>query len=332
MEKETATQGLATEYSPSDMDLLLRQMKDIPTHPDGRASLADLYSKHYELEMKYGFTKEVIYTIPIAARGNSVNVPVFCYISPQSEGADALVVMTGIHGEEPAPPNAVFRQIDEIRQLGAAISLCIMPMCNPAGYYRNWRFHDRPFSLERRNVTDARHLLSDWAHQDRPMLAAPQMEISGRFSQFFLGLNIRFPVRLFFDLHEDATLTEGYIYSHGYLGERDPVARSCAQLLLDNGVKLKMNGGTRFSKEVIYHGLVSDQNGSPVRDGSIDHLAAAPCIFEYGKLVQKHAAHTSIVAETPTAGTITLDERIRAHEAIIKNLRNFWDVVESKIR
>lgn len=330
MENETAPQGSTTEYSSAGMDILLRRMKDISIYPDGRAPLADLYSKHYELEMKYGFTKEVIYTIPIAGRKKPVAVPVFCYISPHAEGSDALVVMTGIHGEEPAPPNAVARQIDEIGQLGATIPLCVMPLCNPAGYYRNWRFHDRPLSLERRNVTDARHLLSDWVHEDRPMLAAPQTEISGRFSQFFLDLNIRFPVRLFFDLHEDTAFTEGYIYSHGYLGERDPVACACAQALLDNGVKLKMTGRTRFSKEVIHDGLVSDQNGNPVRDGSIDHLAAAPYIFKNGKLVQKHAAHTSIVAETPTAGTITFDERIRAHEAIIKNLRNFWAMVEAK--
>ena len=327
MKSEILAQGHPTEYSSIGMDILFEQMKDIKTHPDGRTSLVDLYRRHYELETKYGFKKEVIYTIQIDARSKHIAVPVFCYISPHPEGTDSLTLMTGIHGEEPGPPNAVANQIDEIGRLGQKMTLTIMPLLNPAGYYRNWRFHDMPFSLKRRNVTDSRHLLPDSSDPSKSMLAYPQSKISDRFTRYFLDLNRRYPIRLFFDLHEDAKLIEGYLYSQGQLVEHDPVAIECAQILVDNGVKLKMDGETRFPGEVVRNGLVFDQNGGPVQDGSIDQLAAAHFVFKKGLLVPNHAAHTAIVPETPTIGGITFDERVRAHETIIKNLPHFWDLM-----
>lgn len=312
------------QYSPANIDAFLERFNRIETFSDGRIPLGELYRKHLELETKYGFKKEVIYTIDIEENGERIAVPVFCFIAPHREGKESLWILAGIHGEEPAGPNAVYHEIDALGKLGQEIPLIIMPLLNPAGYYRNWRFHDMPFSLDRRNVTDSRHLLPDSDHPTKPMIDMPISEISDTFTRYFLALNERYPIRLFFDLHEDAKLMEGYIYSQGVMAENDPLAIECARILVGSGVKLKKEGTTRFPGEVIKEGVVFDEKGGPVQDGSIDQLAAAPEIFQGGRIVPKHAAKTAIVPETPTIGGNTLDDRILAHESILINLPHLW--------
>lgn len=299
----------------------MEELKTVPIFPDGRAALLDLYEKYRELEEKFGWTSEIIYSIRI----ENVEVPVYCFLSPKR--GKSLWLLTGIHGEEPAGPNAVFRQIDLIGKLGQTIPMVVMPLLNPAGYYRNWRFHNVERSLERLNVTDCRHLVDDPKNPGKPVLEKPVHEIADIFTKYVLELLKSYPPLVYFDLHEDELLPEGYVYSQGSMEAHDPVAVKTVELLVSEGMPLKMSGATRFAGEKITNGIVTDGAGKRVRDGSIDEfMANETYIDEQGRVESKPFARTSIVPETSASGKLTLEDRIRAQEAIVKNLGELWQM------
>lgn len=305
---------------------MFEQLKQIDTYNDGRAPLYDLYKEHLKLVENYGWKSELLYSIKIKTAKGEVDVPVYCFLSPK-EG-QSIWLLTGIHGEEPAGPNAVARQIDLIGKLGQTIPMVLMPMLNPAGYYRNWRYHHIETSMERLNVTDCRHLTPDPKDPSKPRIKKPVHEIANTVTKYILELLKKYPPVLFFDLHEDE-LIEGYIYSQGYLSANDPVGAKVVKILVENGMPLKMSGSTRFDGEKIINGLVVDENGKRICDGSVDEFIANEKYFnEQGVLVSKPYAKTSIVVETPSNGALSLDNRVKAHESIITNLGVLWELVK----
>jgi len=301
---------------------IVEELQKIEIYQDGRSSLADLYSKFLMLEEKYGWHKEIVYSIKINSGEIEVEIPVFSFLSPTP--GKSLWVLTGIHGEEPAGPNAVARQIDRLGSLGQTIPMVVMPLLNPAGYYKNWRFHHVERSLERLNVTDCRHLIGSVGNPRKAILDNPVHEIADISTKYILKLLNSYPPLVFFDLHEDELLSEGYVYSQGILDSRDPVAAKTVEFLVKSGVPLKMSGQTRFPGERIIDGLVTDEVGGRVRDGSIDEFIANDEYFDEGKIVSKPQAKTSIVTESPAAGSLTLEDRIRAQESILTHLEELW--------
>ena len=86
-----------------------------------------------------------------------------------------------------------------------------------------------------------------------------------------------------------------------------------------------MKGRTRF-EELIREGVVVDENGQPVKDGSIDELLAAEKIIIAGEVVAKPGALTVLVIETPITN-VPLARRIEAHSSVIKRLPSLWTFV-----
>ncbi len=297
----------------------MEELKNIPIYKDGRATLYDLYEGFEDLMRKFGWEKEIIYKIKI----EGVEVPVYSFLSPVQ--GKSFWLLTGIHGEEPSGPNAVYRNINSIGELGRTIPMVIMPLLNPAGYYRNWRFHDVERSIERLNVTDCRHLIARTDDPTKPILDKPIHEIADTFTKYVLDLLKRYPPLVYFDLHEDELLTGGYVYSQGELEGNDPVAQKTVELLVSEKMPLKMSGPTRFAGEIITDGLVTDPDGKRVRDGSIDEFIANETYFDEDRnIVGKPFARTSIVTETPAGEGFSLEDRIRAQEAIVKHLSELW--------
>src|SRR5258706_8077361 len=305
---------------------ILKALLKLSVYPDGRASLHDLYKKHFELQRIYGWKKEIIYSIVIRRpQKKNIIVPVFCYISPAS--GPSIWLLSGIHGEEPAGPNAIYKQIDSIGNLGRKIPMALMPLLNPVGYRKNCRFFRKNKGLNRLklNVTDCRHLTPDPHHPNIPYITKPVHVVSKKFTQYVIALLHRRPPHLFFDLHEDEYISRGYIYSQGCLSHHDPVAIQVIELLTNNGVPLQTKGNTRFPGEKIKNGIVTDTNGHRVRDGSIDDFIASQTYFDKNlQIKNKPFAKTSIVVETPVKGPLTLTDRITVHKKIITKLNLFW--------
>ena len=73
-----------------------------------------------------------------APAGMALPLPVIALRSPTH--GPAIWILAGIHGEEPAGPIAVADAIDDIAKLGAMRPVVLMPLLNPHGYARNWRY------------------------------------------------------------------------------------------------------------------------------------------------------------------------------------------------
>jgi hypothetical protein len=142
------------------------------------------------------------------------------------------------------------------------------------------------------------------------MASSPEADA---ITAFVLRRSVDYPPLYSIDLHEDDLIDQGYVYSQGVLGARDPLALEAVGILKEKGVPLKLSGETRFGEPVV-EGVIG-----PVIDSSIDELISSKDIVVDGRLQAGPAARTVLVFETPAAA-LTLERRIDAHAALIRRL------------
>jgi hypothetical protein len=227
--------------------------------------------------------------------------------------------MTGIHGEEPAGPNALVDSLGILEMLAkSGIPMVVMPLLNPLGYQRNWRYPNAAVysrTAPGTSVGDSDHLLPD--ARNKPRSAKPACPEAASLTARVLSLAAEYPPVLVLNLHEDNLLRKGYIYSQGKRGAEDPVARLLVELLLENKFPILTAGTTRFG-EAIHGGIVAG-----VKDGSIDELLSAPAIVQNGSLRKGPAAPTVIVLETSSMN-MSLPARKRVHATVLAALDRLW--------
>lgn len=285
----------------------------IATYPDGRKPVKELYRAYTSLLEKDWQLDIIIQSQP---EGRAYALPVIALRSPHS--GEACWILSGIHGEEPAGPNAIAESIDAIAALGERQAVVLLPLNNPQGYVNNWRYLNmQKYSetIEGQSVGDSSHLLTDPDHPDRARASAASSPEADAITRYILKLSAQYPPASSIDLHEDNLISEGYVYSQGKLGSKDPLALAAVRTLKDNGIPLKMSGETRFG-EAIDGGIIG-----PVIDGSIDELMSAASIIVAGQPKAGPQAHTVLVFETP-AGDVSLRGRINAHAALLKSIKS----------
>ncbi|MEX0896761.1 MAG: succinylglutamate desuccinylase/aspartoacylase family protein [Steroidobacteraceae bacterium] len=292
-------------------DVAIELPAGIATHADGRAPIESLYRSWLGL-IDQGWQAESI--VQSAPEGTSASLPIIALRSPKS--GPALWILAGIHGEEPAGPNAVAAAIDEIARLGAERPVVLLPLLNPHGYARNWRYLNAAVyseSVDGQSVGDSSHLLPSAEDPSRPRAAAASSAEADAITAFILARAKDYPPIYSIDLHEDNLIDEGYVYSQGMRGENDPLAIGAVEVLKENGVPIKLSGKTRFD-EPIAGGIIG-----PVVDSSIDELMSADRVLAGGCQRPGPAARTVLVFETPAAA-LPLERRIAAHAALIRRL------------
>lgn len=281
---------------------------------DGRRPVAELYSAFRSLARRGWIEK----TVATPSRGRGGAAPDLPILSFRTQGAGhAVWIISGIHGEEPAGPEAIAEGIGFIRALGEDMPAVLLPLCNPLGYFSNWRYLDRPDWEEGAQVSsagDAEHVLPATDGTGKPRLPAPSSPEAAALVAHVLELARTHPPALTLDLHEDNLLDEGYIYSQGRHGAQDGIARGIIEVLSAAGVPVRREGKTRFGEEIA-NGIAG-----PQADGSLDELLAAEDIIVDGKPARGPAAETVIVVETPAAA-MPLAARRRAHLAVLEHLR-----------
>jgi hypothetical protein len=221
-----------------------------------------------------------------------------------------------MHGEEPAGPNAIAASIGAIADLGAKRAVVLLPLNNPHGYARNWRYLNMPVysaDVEGQSVGDSSYLLIDPEHPGKARAAAASSPEAAAITQYVVTQSASYPPACSIDLHEDNLIAEGYVYSQGVLGAEDPLAKTAVRVLQQNNIPLKTSGETRFA-EPVSNGIVG-----PVVDSSIDELISAPQIVVDGQVQAGPGAHTVLVFETP-AGHIDFKTRVAAHTALLQQL------------
>jgi len=269
---------------------------------DGRKSVKELYDSFFELE-KSEWVSENIYSPEIFWQGKKVSLPVVSFRTPKK--GKAVWILSGIHGEEPAGPNAISEGINYIQKLGEKIPVVLIPLCNPLGYLRNWRY----LNQEKWSAEVGRESIENFE-------GSPSRFESDVFMNYFLKLMKDYPPIMCFDFHEDELIPEGYVYSQGKMGEKDLIAKKVINILLKSGIRISKNGETRFG-EKIHNGLIENVN-----DGSIDEFISSGRIFYDGKIVKKPYAKTVLVIETP-AKNMDLKKRKNAHLEVLKSIEKF---------
>ena len=283
----------------------------IATHADGRKPIEALYAAYTSL-LEKGWQLDII--IQSQPAGRAYALPVIALRTPHS--GQACWILSGIHGEEPAGPNAIANAIESIAALGEHQAVVLLPLNNPQGYVNNWRYLNRQKYSETiagQSVGDSEHLLTDPDNPDRARAEAASSPEADAITRYVLAQSAQYPPAASIDLQEDNLINEGYVYSQGILGAADPLALAAVKTLRENGIAIRMSGETRFG-ETIVGGIIG-----PVIDGSVDELMSATSIIVDGKPQAGPEAHTVLVFETPADG-IDLQKRIAAQSALLKSI------------
>lgn len=290
---------------------------------DGRLPLATLLERFSALHEQHGWTRDTVYRYTDAP-GPSIEAWRTSLQGP------ALWILSGLHGEEPAGPNAIARNLDALAELArSGVPVVLLPLCNPRGYRHNWRYPNTPERDWREgggySVGDSEYLLPDLDDGTGPRARQAPGPDTHALTQYVLRLAGQYPPQLVLDLHEDELSTAGgYIYSQGRQADDNPVGAEVVRLLQAAGIPLRRSGQTRFG-ETIVEGVISrDDKGGPIRDGSIDELFAASEILVDGRRVRGPAARTVIVVETPAFAGARFEQRVDAHGAVVRRVAALW--------
>jgi len=284
---------------------------EVGTYADGRAPLGELYRAYARLA-DAGWTLEVI--ADSKPPGTTRRLPIIALRSPRA--GPAVWILSGVHGEEPAGPNAIAAAIDELAALGARRAVVLLPLLNPHGYARNWRYlnvAEYSEAIDGSSVGDSSHLLPDPQAPAKARATGPSSPEADAVTRWILAQSARYPPAVSIDLHEDNLIHEGYVYSQGGAGTADPLAIAAVAVLSAHGVPIKAGGRTRFD-EPVEDGLIG-----PVTDSSIDELMSAATVIADGRALPGPRAATVLVFETPAAA-LPLPQRVAAHAALLVRL------------
>ncbi len=290
---------------------------------DGRSSIVDLYSAQSALQKHPGWILEELFREEISLPdGRRLVLPANCLRTTRK--GPSLWVLAGIHGEEPAGPNALTANLAVLTDLAdKEIPLVVMPLLNPLGYQRNWRYPDAAVYSETKpgsSVGDSEHLLP--GQGGGPRREGPACRQAGLLTARVLELARDYPPVLSLDLHEDNLLRKGYLYSQGTRGADDPVAAEMMALLLRHKFPILTEGTTRFG-EAVKGGIVSGVN-----DGSIDELISAPTVIVNHHPRKGPSGGSVLVLETSAMDT-PLSDRVKVHATVIGSLESLWRIAKA---
>ena len=285
---------------------------DIKTYSvDGRKSIQDLYDSFSGLA-KGEWIKEEIVVSRRESGGEIFELPVYSFRTKKK--GNALWIIAGIHGEEPAGPNAISKGLEYIKNLGGEMQVILLPLCNPLGYASNFRYPRLEKWVEGKDdsVGDSEHLLfSD--DLKNPRRKEPKNLECDALTKHVLKLAEDYKPILTIDLHEDNLLHDGgYIYVNCLRRYESETGNKIIDLL-SRKVPIKYDGLTRFNEEII-RGIIANE-----KDGSIDELLNSEKIIVNGEIAKGPGSKSSIVVETPA--TMSLEKRVEAHLEILKNLK-----------
>ena len=289
---------------------------------DGRARVKTLY-REYDRLLDFGFERDLIFTqiLPDSTTKNgSIAFPIFGYRC-WATNAGSMWFFSGTHGEEPAGPEAIAAEIDLLGTLSNKVPMVILPLCNPIGRYRDWRYENEYRDDSKgQSVTDAEHyLLAPGKRVPRRKRAVSNA--AEAITRYVVEKSFVYPPEVAIDLHEDTDLPKSYVYSQSRLGESDLISRLMVEIMRDNGMEIQIEGETNVGEKV-RDGIIP-----AVNDGSVIELITARQIYYQGQILHKPYAKSAYVVETPVYG-VALPKRVETHRRILRSLEEIWELVE----
>ncbi len=295
---------------------------------DGRLSYKELNDR-FNLLLKAGWKRKLIYKI--SGRdygGKKVLLRSYAYMSPnltRRYGCKTFWILSGIHGEEPAGPNAIAENVALISNLAkSGIPIILMPLLNPLGYIRDYRYYNSRRHKHNKimhSVGDADHLLPSLKNPANPRREKATNRYAEQVLSWVQLTATEHPPLVVFDHHEDeieysgnTNITSGYTYSYCYGKKSDikDISKLVTNLLVRKGFPIQKDGLTSFD-ERITEGFVFNS-----KDGSIDEY-----LFYRG-------AKACFVVETTRDDQkpIPLESRKQVHAEIIGNYRKIWSLLK----
>lgn len=302
-----------------DIVTVLEQVKhnQVETYQaDGRKKIEELYGSYLDLIKTKKWQVEKVADSKIIWCGKEISFPILAF-KTKIKGP-AIYILSGIHGEEPTGSNAIAESIDTLSELGQKKPVVLIPLCNPLGYFRNWRYlnkekyTDSP-ELGGTSVGDSEHFLLNPKDKTKARREKPANNECFALSAYILQISRDYLPSISLDFHGDILIPKGYIYSQGKDGEKDKLASQILKVLENNELPIQWEGKTRFGEDII-NGMVG-----PQEDGSIDELISAKKILVNGTIVSGPGAEKVFVLETPDAD-IPLEKRVKAYKAVISFL------------
>ena len=291
---------------------------DVTTYKkDGRMHITDVYKKLSKLKDSL-WIKEVLCSQRIDMKENKNKFLPILAFRTRLKG-DALWLIAGIHGEEPAGPNAIAKNIRYLNKLAKRIPIVLLPLCNPSGYRRDWRY---PTQKRISNpdtdpsVGSSEHFIID-EKTGKPRAKKPVNKEAEEISSYVIQHFKNYKPLLVLDFHEDESAKKQYIYSQGKLKNYDPIARKIVNILKKHGFKFYEKGKTAFNEKVI-KGVISNIN-----DGSIDELLSSEKVIVNNQIKKGPDAKSVIVIETRTID-VPLKKRLKAHSYILKSSKSIY--------
>jgi hypothetical protein len=286
---------------------------------DGRMPITEIYRRLSKLKDSR-WVKETLCSQRVDLKENKRKFLPILAFRTRNKG-NALWIISGIHGEEPAGVNAIAKNIRYLNKLARKIPIVLLPLCNPSGYRRDWRYptlkrNTKLNKLEVPTVSASEHVLIDEKTGKAQAKKAINKE-SEEISSYIIQHSENYPPLLVLDFHEDESAKKQYIYSQGKLKIYDPIARKIVNILKKQGFKFYEKGFTSFNEKII-KGVVSDIN-----DGSIDELLSAERIIINNEIKKGPNAKSVVVIETRTID-VPLKKRVKAHSYILKSSKNIY--------
>jgi hypothetical protein len=320
---------------------------------DGRKPLHELYETYFGLIKEGWRIEEICKQEEISADGSIVTLPIYGFLSPKQKKVpeSALWVIGGIHGEEPAPAQAFFNEIEVFKSLpDKGIAVAAIFMANPSGYHKDWRY----FNLKRapnnviyigsksippnkgKSVGDSDHLVPHPLFRMFPRSFKPTNQYADAITKWIVEIGKSYKPLLVMDHHEDelrksifhTDWDSFYSYAYGHRKVLEKVCPELVQILERSGYSMRKDGKTRF-REPIDYGFVKNST-----DGSIDQFFIEKTYFDHGKLRKKNGAKAGFVLETIIhhENPQPIMERAKIHQDIIKSYMDLWDVVKKTRR
>jgi hypothetical protein len=254
-----------------------------------------------------------------------VDLTCFAYTSPplsKNASTDAFWILSGIHGEEPAGPNALAENVDLLLDLHSqGIPIVFLPLLNPLGYCRDDRYFDAHRDEKPgHSVTDSEHLLPDITHPDIARQPSPSTIYADTILKWTSKTAKSYPPLIVVDHHEDELdhrgiqyIDSGYTYSYGYGIENRiaPLCKLVTELLKTNGFPVQEKGVTRFGERITNGFVLNSQ------DGSIDEYLA------FKGALASFVIETTRDDEKP----IPLNHRIKIHKEVMKMYPKMWSLL-----
>ena len=270
---------------------------------DNRISIKVIYSKLNQIAKNGLWNIETIY-----------NFDGFeSYVLYSKITGPAIYLIAGIHGEEPAPPNAIYKKLNYINFLVEQnIPIVLYPLCNPIGYINNWRYPN----IDKYDEKNVGNSVGDSEYLLKKNMKATSV-YSEALTNIVLKLSKQYVPLISIDFHEDDMIDKGYIYSQGINGSNDIIAKKIVDKMVELKYPIMLSGKTRFNEPII-NGMVSNSN-----DGSIDNLIASKQIFINNEIEKGPNGKHVIVVETSSKNK-PIEERINIHSSIIDMLEHLY--------